>query len=671
MSYLKFDKSQLVNLEYSLKKEILRSNRSGSYSSTTIVGCNTRKYHGLLVCPIDEIDGEKHVMLSNLDLTVIQHDSEFNLGIHKFPGGIYHPKGHKYVRDFEIEKVAMMRYRVGGVIIVREFILVGNEEQTIFKFTLEEANSPTILRFKPFLAFRNIHSLSKANMYVNSKVEKAPNGIKTRIYNGYPALHIQFSKKAEFIHAPDWHYNIEYIEEQLRGYDYSEDLFVPGYFELPIKKGESIYISASLKENTPSSIAKKYTKEVNLRNPRNNFKDCLINAAQQFIVRRNKKTEIIAGFPWFGSWGRDTFISLPGLTLAINDDKTFRAVLDTILNRMENGLFPNMGTHTNPAFNSVDAPLWFFWSLQQFAKFSSKPLEIWERYSKPMKAILNAYRNGVSYNIKMHDNGLIWAGENGIALTWMDAVVEGKPVTPRIGYDVEINALWYNAIQFSLELARIAKDSKFIGQWKNIPLLVENSFVEMFWDENKGYLADYIDLTQKDWSIRPNQIIAVALDYSPVSDDIKRSVIEVVKNDLLTPRGLRTLSPKDPRYEGIYEGNQTMRDRAYHQGTAWPWLLEPFCRAYLKIYKNSGLPLIKQIYHGFEPVMVEYGIGSISEIYDGNPPHYARGAISQAWSVAALLQIGKMIEEMEKIVRSILILILNKKLKQLAILNRK
>ena len=647
MSYLKFDKTQLVNLEYSLKREILRSNRAGSFSSTTIIGCNTRKYHGLLICPIEEIDGEKHVLLSCLDLTVIQHDAEFNLGIHKYPDDVYYPAGHKYVRDFEIETVGLTRFRVGGVIITRESVLISKEEQIIFKYTLEDAHSPTMLRFRPFLAFRNIHNLNKANMYVNSKVETIPNGIKTRIYNGYPALNIQFSSKPEFIAAPDWHYNVEYSEEQARGYDYSEDLFVPGYFEVPIQKGESIYISASLKENVPSGLSKKYAKEIVERLPRDSFKNCLINAANQFIVKRDKKTEIIAGFPWFGAWGRDTFIALPGLTLHIGDEKTFKAVVDTMVARMKDGLFPNMGNDSNPAFNSVDAPLWFFWSLQQYTREHGKHHDIWERYSKPMKAILEAYRSGSSFNIKMHENGLIWAGQHGHALTWMDAVVFGKPVTPRIGFDVEINALWYNAIKYCLELAKIAKDSKFIGDWKNYPLLIEDSFTKMFWSEEKKYLADCVDGDKKDWSVRPNQIIAASLDYSPISDEIKRAVIEVVKNELLTPRGLRTLSPKDPSYEPLYEGDQATRDKAYHNGTVWPWLLQPFCIAYNKIYKKSSVAFLKQIYLGFEPTMTEYGIGSIAEIYEGNPPHQPRGAISQAWSVAALLTIGKLIEDQE------------------------
>lgn len=648
MSYLKFDKTQLVNLEYSLNKEIVRSNRAGSYSHTTIVNCNTRKYHGLLVCPIDEIDGEKHVMLSSLDLTVIQHDAEFNLAIHKYPGDVYYPAGHKYIRDFEIGKVALTRYRVGGVVITRESILVEKEEQLILKYTLEEAHSPTTLRFKPFLAFRNIHSLSKANMYANTRVENVANGIKSRLYNGYPALHIQFSKKVEFVPAPDWNYNIEYSEEQARGYDYSEDLFVPGYFEMSIKTGESIYISASLHEAQPASLSKIYAKEVNSREERNNFHSCLKNAAKQFFVKKDKKTEITAGFPWFGTWGRDTFISLPGLTLFTDDEKVFKSVVDTMVDRMKNGLFPNMGSDSNPAFNSVDAPMWFFWALQQYINRHDSAAEMWERYGKTMKAILEAYRTGVSYNIRMHDNGLIWAGEQGHALTWMDAVVGGKPVTPRMGYDVEINALWYNAIRFCLDLAKLGKDTRFINTYKHLPELIEKSFLETFWDEEKGYLADYVDNEHTCWQVRPNQVIAASIDYDLIPNDIKQKVIEVVKNELLTPYGLRTLSPNDEHYEPVYEGDQPTRDKAYHNGTVWPWLLQPFCIAYIKLYKKSGVPLLKRIYEGFEPILTEYGVGSIGEIFDGNPPHKPRGAVSQAWSVAALITIEQLINDYDK-----------------------
>src|SRR4030042_3890484 len=636
MSYLKFDKTQLINLEYSLSKEILRSNRAGSYASTTLVGCNTRKYHGLLVCPMEHLDGDRHVLLSTLDETVVEHGSEFNLGIHKYSGDNYHPKGHKYIMDFEADPVPKIVIRIGNVIMTKETLLVEKEQQIFIKYTFIEADGQTSLRFRPFLAFRNMHQLSKSNLHANTKTWNVPNGIKSRLYDGYPYLYLQFSKQPEFIPSPDWYYNIEYMEEMKRGYDYKEDLFTPGYFEMPVMKGEVIIFSASTSlANNPDSLKRKFNAELGKRIPRNNFKNCLINSAQQFIVRKDKKTEIIAGFPWFGPWGRDTFISLPGLTLSIGDDKTCKNVLDTMSGKLKDGLFPNMGSDEAPAFNSVDAPLWYFWAIQQYSRVVRSYSAIWENYGKFMKAILNAYRSGTSFNIKMLENGLIYAGEAGKALTWMDAVVNGKPVTPRIGCPVEINALWDNALMFSLELAKRTKDEAFVKDWEGLPKMISESFIKGFWDSSKGYLADCISDAKNDWSIRPNQIIAASMEYSPVDDEIKLAVLKIVEKCLLTPRGLRTLSPTDEKYIGIYQGNQKSRDSAYHQGTVWPWLLEHYCEAYLNIHKTSGVPCIQRIVDGFEPTMFEHGIGTISEIYDGDPPHHPKGAISQAWRVAA------------------------------------
>jgi predicted glycogen debranching enzyme len=639
MSYLKFDKTQLINLEYSLNKEILRSNRAGSYASTTIVGCNTRKYHGLLICPMEHMDGERYLLLSSLDETIIQGESEFNLGIHKYEGDNYIPKGHKYLRDFEAEPVPKLVYRVGGVVIEKERLLIQNEQQFLIRYKILEADKSTKMRFMPFLAFRNIHELSKANTFANTKVKFITNGIKSRLYDGFPYLHLQFSKKVEYVHSPDWYYNIEYLEEQRRGYDYKEDLFVPGYFEMNVKKGEILIFSASTKLANPETLKRKFTLETEKRIPRDNFKNCLINSAQQFIMKRDRKTEIIAGFHWFGSWGRDTFIALPGLTLTVGDTKTCKAVIDTMVSKLANGLFPNIESSDEAAYNSVDAPLWFFWALQQYTKHTNSYVPVWKTYNKAINSILNAYRNGTLFNIKMHENGLIYAGEKGNALTWMDAVVNGIPVTPRVGAPVEINALWYNALMYSLDLAGKANDEKFVNRWGKLPALVKESFIGQFWDKDRGYLADYVDLNSKDWSVRPNQVIATSMDYSPLDDEMKTSVLNIVERDLLTPRGLRTLSPKNEDYLGKYEGNQEQRDKAYHQGTVWPWLLDHFCESYLKLYKECGFHKVKKIIQGFETTMNEHGIDTISEIYDGDPPHYPRGAISQAWSVAAVLRI--------------------------------
>ncbi|HNW98509.1 MAG TPA: amylo-alpha-1,6-glucosidase [Bacteroidales bacterium] len=648
MSYLTFDKSQLVNLEYILSKELLRSNRAGSYACTTIIGCNTRKYHGLLVTPQPALDGENHVLLSTLDISVVQRDAEFNFGIHKYPGGVYSPKGNKYFSDFTTEPIPKLTFRVGGVILSMELLLAIDDERLLIKYTLEDAHSPTILRFKPFLAFRNVHKLAHANVFVDRKYEKIENGIKYRMYSGYTNLFMQFSKTVEYTHAPDWNYNIEYSEEQNRGYDYQEDLFVPGFFELPIKKGESVVFSAGTSDINPALLKKLFTSETKRRIPRDSFYNNLVNSAHQFVVRRDKKTKIKAGFPWFGAWGRDTFISLPGLTLAIDDPKTCKAVLDTALTELHGPLFPNVGEGHNAAFNSADAPLWFFWALQQYAEYTNTKEQIWKEYGRKMQMILKGFKDGTLYNIKMLDNGLIYAGEQGSAVTWMDAIVGGKPVTPRIGQAVELSALWYNAIMFSLEVACMAEDESFIEEWKGIAGIIPESFKNTFWCKDRGYLADYVNGDFADWTVRPNMVFATSLPYVPLSEKIRQLILEKIQQDLLTPRGLRTLTPKHPDYKGIYAGNQVERDMAYHQGTVWPWLLGHFAEGYLKVHGKSGLPFIKSLYDGFDSAMKEHCIGTISEVYDGDPPHKAGGAISQAWSVAEILRMWKLIEKYEK-----------------------
>ena len=648
MSYLKFDKNQLVNLEYSLNREILRSNRGGSFFNTTIIGCNTRKYHGLLVCPVKQYENRRFVFLSSLDETVVQHNSDFNLAIHKYAGEVYEPKGHKYIVDFSIDGIAETIYQVGGVRLRKESVLVEQTEQILLRYTLLDAHSPTKLRFRPFLAFRDMHALTHANLAANIFPNSVRNGVSIQMYSGLPALYMQLSKAAEFIPVPDWFRDVEYPKEQERGYDCNEDLFVPGYFEVDIKKDESVIFSASLHEENPTQFKRNFVSQVERRLPRSSFMHCLTNAAQQFIVRddEDKTAEVIAGFPWFGVWGRDTFIALPGITLGIDDHKTCKEVLNTMVGRMEGGLFPNMGSRENPAFNSVDAPLWFFSAVQQYAEYTDNNAEVWNLYGEAMKAILENFQNGsLPYNIRMHDNGLIYAGQEGKALTWMDACVNGKGVTPRIGYPVEIQALWYNAVKFTLALAEEAGDKKFVKAWKDLPELIAKSFVSLFWNEEKGYLADVVNENKKDWAIRPNQIFAASLPYSMINDEIKKSVLDVVKSQLVTPRGLRTLSPEDPNYKGIYEGSQEQRDSAYHQGTVWPWLLEGFCAGWLRIHKKSGVAYINNLLHGFEEEMTQHGLGTISEIFNGDPPHQAKGTISQAWSVSALLQMFKMIEK--------------------------
>jgi len=642
MSYLNFEKSELVNLEYALSREMLRSNRAGSYASTTIIGCNTRKYHGLLVCPLDELDGQHHVLLSTLDATVVQHDKAFNLGIHKYEGDLYVPRGHKYVRDFDATKAAYLVYRVGGVVLSREILLVSRAEQVLVRYTLLEANSDTLLRLSPFLAFRNYHSLSKSNLYANTRYREVPNGIASGLYEGYPELYMQVSKPSEFISVPDWYFNVEYMEEQKRGYEYKEDLYVPGYFEMPIRKGESIVFSAGTSQGNPAGFKRKFNSEYNSRLARDSYRNCLLNAAQQFIVRKQRGTDIIAGFPWLGTWGRDTFMSLPGLLLTAGDFATATDVLDTMVARMNKGLFPSRLVNRDLSYTSADTSLWFIWALQQFA-LKDTGFDPWKKYGRVIKAVLEAYRSGENEFIKCGENGLIYATLEGVPLTWMDCVVNSELVTPRQGAAVEINALWYNAVSQALAWAK-GRDRAFFNSWKALPERIAASFISEFWDEEAGYLADSVDGGSRDMDVRPNQVLAVSMDHTPLTLEMKKSVLDVVEGELLTTRGLRTLSPKNPMYKGNYTGNQDERAEAFHQGTSWPWLLEHFVKGYLEVHRKSGRTLVKRLYTGFEEVLAVRGLGSISEVYDGNPPHDPRGAISQATGVAALLRIGEMLD---------------------------
>jgi predicted glycogen debranching enzyme len=644
MSYIKFEKGQIVNLEYSLGREVIRTNRAGSYASTTIVECNTRKYHGLLICPVDELGGGRFVLLSALDLTVLNNNQNFNIGIRKYKGDYFSPKGHKYIEDFTTEVIPSRTFRVGNVLLKMDRLLVHYEEQLLVRYTILEASEPMKLQIRPLLAFRSIHELTHANLAANTKIEPIKNGIKSRMYEGFPYLHMQFSTNVEFVHVPDWYLGVEYIEEQKRGYDFSEDLFTPGFFELEAKKGDSIVFSASTKEEKPSGFKAKFTKTISGKIPRDNYLDCLKNAAQQFVEKRGEDTLIIAGYPWFGSWGRDTFISLPGIALARHKQSLYRDVLDTQVRRMKDGLFPNMGTAGHYAFNSVDAPLWFFWTLQQYRENGG--YDCTERYSAAAKSILNAYKNGTAFNIHMRENGLVYADAPGKSLTWMDAVFNGIPVTPRRGYAVEINALWYNAICFTLEIAKSEKDKKFISEFEHLPELIRKSFLELFWDEKAGYLADYVnDEEKRNLFVRPNMVIAVSLPYSMLDKEQMKKILDVADKELVTPRGLRTLSPGNKFYKGTYCGNQEERDKAYHQGTVWPWLFGPFCEGWLKVYDRQGVQKIKNLVYGMEECMSEHGITTLSEIHDGDPPHAPRGAVSQAWSVGEVLRIIDLLEK--------------------------
>ena len=640
MSALTFDKNELGNLEYSLQREMLSTDRMGGYMSTTIVCCNTRKYHGLMVAPIDDSD-RTYVLLSSLDETVVQHDQSFNLALHRFKG-TYEPRGHKYITDFAYTPTPTITYRVGGVILRKEMLWIHKRTQLMIRYTLVDAHSETKLRLRPFLAFRDKHALTHANMEADGHSYPSINGVKCRLYADFPWLYLQTDKPGtEFVPAPDWYYNFEYQQDLARGYEGYEDLLTTGYFETELKKGESIVFSASLDEMaSPEAICEIFCKSIERRTHKVDFHSCMEHAARQFVIRRpGDRTEVIAGYPWHGVKGRETFVALPGITLHQHHKEDCIDALDTQVRAMQNGMF----TGSFSAVDAAEAPLWFFWTLQQLEKHVGGA-EIWNRYGSVMKGLLEAYRNGIAGRITLHDNGLIWAYCDQHPMTWMDSVIDGKPVTPRNGYQVEVCALWYNAVCYTLALAAQNGDRAFVEAWEALPAKTAKTFNELF-SRPVGYVADSGGPAAPHADIRPNMVIACGLPFKMVDETIQVNVIRTVRQHLLTPRGLRTLSPRHPLYRGSQEGSPTERDFAGKNGSVWPWQLSFYVRACFDIDGTRFLPTAEQMIEDFSEDIQTYGIGSICELFDADPPFASRGAISQAWSVAAILDIEAMIAE--------------------------
>lgn len=627
MDYLNFDRNTLVNLEKSLTKEMLRTNRSGAYNSTTIVDCNTRKYHGQLVVPLPELGGDNYVLISSLDETIIQHGAEFNLGVHQYKGKHISPNGHKYIREFSCNVISETVYRVGGVIISKERLMIKNTPRIITKYTLLDAHSATTIRFKPFLAFRSVHTLSKANANASTNYDEVSNGIRCRLYEPFPFLYMQFSKKVEYVHNPFWYEGLEYEKEQERGYDYLEDLMVPGWFEMPIKKGESVYFTAGLDEISPRSLKSMWDKELAQRNPRTDMFNCLKNAARQFAKKQDEGTFLLAGYPWFKTRARDEFISLPGATLSIGDTAMFKDIAHSAVKEISKFIDTGDVSHLIEDIDTPDALLWFIWAIQQYAIENKADAVLC--YKDIVIKILDFILKQDHPFARFMDNGLLYVNGTIKPMTWMNAMEDGRPITPRTGYVVETNALWYNAVCFAYSISRSKRFERLAEQ-------IKSSFVNVFW--NGIYLYDFVDGNYCDVEVRPNMVYAVSLPYSPLDRFQQKSVIDICTKELLTTKGLRSLSPKSGGYRPNYVGGMKERDRNYHNGPVWPFLTGAYCEGYLKIYKNSGVSFVERQMIGMEAEMKKLCIGTLSELYDGNPPYKGHGAMSYAPTVAEILR---------------------------------
>ncbi len=644
MSYLRFDKTQMVNLEDSLPKEILRSNRSGAYACTTLVDCNIRKYHGLLVVPIPELDDENHVLLSSLDATVIQHGAEFNLGLHQYQGGNFSPRGHKYIREFESQQVPTTTYRVGGVILKKEMVFQHFENRLIIRYTLVEAHSETTLRLKPFLAFRSVREFTHENERANKSFQEVQNGIKTSMYAGYPDLYMQLNTENQFHFEPYWYRNLQYYKEMERGYSGTEDLYVPGYFEFNISKGQSVVFSAGLSEIDTKKLADLCNFEVGVRTPRDNFYNTLVNAAHQFFIHRDGEDYVLAGYPWFKCRARDMFVSLPGLTLTNNEVEKYENVMKTAEKAIRHFI---KGEPLGVSIYEMEQPdvlLWAIWCIQQYGKLVGIKSCV-DKYAMLVRDIMEWLLDDGHPGLQLHENGLLYApGGQDKAITWMNSSANGRPIVPRSGYIVEFNALWYNDIMFSSELCRQLHWEEKAQQLEQLAGKMKESFVEVFLNEH-GYLLDYVDGNIMSWEVRPNMVFPCAFDYSPLDSKQKKTILDFCTKELLTPKGLRSLSPKSGAYNPMYTGPQSQRDYAYHQGTAWPWLAGFYMEAALRVFGRSRVSFIERQLVGYEEELFYHCVGTIPELFDGNPPFHGRGAISFAMNVAEIMRVAKIVDK--------------------------
>lgn len=639
MAFLKFNKAELVNLSYSLKREIICANKTGAYCNTSIVTCNTRRYHGLLALTLDRFGGDRFLMLSSLDESIIVEGKRFNLGIHCY-GEVYEPRGHKYVVDFEADPVTSITYKIGNIVIRKSLILCPEEDRLFIKYELLEGPSQVTVSLRPLLAFRNIHELTHANPEANPQGKPCVNGQSFRLYESYPDLYIQFSdSKEKFVDEAYWNYGVTYSDEYRRGFDCKEDLLSPGYFEVKLRKGRSFIVSVSTSEADPKTFAPTFKTLARQSGEISDAHQQLLHCADTLITHHNGIRKIQAGYSWlYAGLLRETLISLPGLTLCAGKADEFEEILDNLI--ADN--YQRLTSRTT----QVEAPLYMAVVLQYYIDHGADAKKVWKKYGKIQKEILESYLPGVRREVTMHPNGLLWAQMDGVALSWMNAYINGRAVTERAGYQVETNALWYNAICFALEMEKgRGGDKAFVAKWTPIAQLVKDNYTKVFFNERLGYLADYVDDNGQNMEVRPNQLCAVWVKHSPVEEELAPMVLRVIDRELVTARGLRTLSPRDAKYRGVYEGSQLDRDLAYHQGSTRPFLLAPYIDTCFRVKGPAFWKRAQWLVEGFYEDLNKHGVGAFAELYDGDPPFEPHGAVSSAMSTSALLVVDELLKQ--------------------------
>ncbi len=656
-----FNQEVCRNLDKARNLEWLCTNGLGGYASGTIAGINSRKYHGYLVAslrpPID-----RYVLWSRVEDRIIIGEKGYALSTNEFPGAI-EPTGYRNLAGFTQSAGPVWDYRCGDVLVRKTLIMPWQQQTAVLRYELIEppARRQEIrLMVLNMLSGRHFHATTNSENRLNwTPVDSGGDGQKIGFHAVGCPFEIHFSHNAADFHdGPCWWYNFVLSREMQRGYPDRDDLWTPGALEFLLKPGRPAFIIGSIRPIDPVEHSSLVLKEQARREqitaapavdePYQDILEQLFAAADQFVVRRatdkkqKQKMSVIAGYPWFEDWGRDTFISLPGLTLVPNRADAARDILTVFADHIQNGLVPNRfpDDADQPDYNTVDASLWFVQAAFQYWRYTGDAAFLTDYLYGPLNQIIDRYQHGTSFGIHMDADGLICCGVPGANLTWMDAKIGDYVVTPRYGKPVEISGLWYNAVRIMEILANRRKDAPRAAELRRIAGLVEEHFPRKFQISKTGYYADVLGADdQPDGLLRPNQLIAASLPFSPVPRDHLTSMVDIARAKLLTPMGLRTLAPGSPGYCGRYQGDQTSRDHAYHQGTAWPWLIGPFVSAFTRAYPESSADERMAFIRPLFDRMAVYGIGSLAEIADGDPPHQPRGCIAQAWSVAEVLRV--------------------------------
>ncbi|MGC2697894.1 MAG: amylo-alpha-1,6-glucosidase [Candidatus Angelobacter sp.] len=631
-----------------LSREWLETNGLGGFACGTVAGANTRRYHGLLTAALNP-PGGRMLLLSKLEETLVLGDLRIDLSTNEYPQTIY-PAGYQYLVGYRQDPFPTWAFAVEGTILEKTvFMLQGSSSvQVEYKIVDIPADREAVLEVRPLIAFRDYHSTTHENSALNPSIEINPNIVSVQPYASLPQLH--FANDADSIEPTgSWYRNFLYRIERERGLDFIEDLFNPLVFRWKLIQNRTATVIASTERRDVRQAAAVRAAELNRRQklisaaPVNDpFVQQLTLAADQYLVRRGQDWTVIAGYPWFTDWGRDTMISLPGLTLYNDKADVAKSILRNFARRTDMGMLPNrfLESSETAEFNTADATLWFFAATRAYAAATNDHAFIRAELYPILTQIIDFHVKGTRYSIRMADDGLLHAGVPGAQLTWMDAKIGDWVVTPRSGKPVEIQALWYNALRIMEALAARFGEEDRRKEYSSMAAAASGSFNRLFWNPEANCLFDVIDSGPPDASIRPNQIFAVSLHYSMLSTEHARAVVETVERELLTPVGVRTLSRSDRAYHAMYEGDQYNRDSAYHQGTVWPWLLGPFITAYVRV--NGGTAAARSHAHkllsGLEAHLTEAGLGQISEIFDGDPPHCPRGCFAQAWSVAEVLR---------------------------------